>query len=472
LSTPRGPALAIASIGAAVAAAPATAIAGPASEVASSFDDDDRFDLHVLLDYEYQLRTTSVKRERVGEGDVAAGDPIPVGRDLVYRSATHRIVPRIELGVFHDLALTVGLPIVVLDARQLELDQRDTPCGFTGGPDATCVDRATSPTIRDGLLPASGFDARDPATGFPGDDPLIFRGPDRQGLDQLHLGFVWAPMNQARDATKPTWKLGAELRLSIGEVARLDAAAPSRATGVASGVHEVRAHTSMAKRVGWAEPYFEAWWLAPVGMTDDSPFADPGFGARSTAKQQQAGTRFGFEAIAVDRGPDRQRVSLDLSARVVGHFEGRGYSEMWEVFALAGDSERGGPLVLDANPLTPGRQLRSHPGITNIENYLELGGRGALRIDLGPVVHIAILGELTRETRHVISFTDAGVDLPRCEAGQTPGPRCEAGGNDVVTPGTDEVNPLHVPVIDLVGHRYLADGALNLRVGFEARILF
>ena len=70
-----------------------------------------------------------------------------------------------------------------------------------------------SSTIRDGLLTADGFDARDPGTPLPQSGDLVFRGRGRKGLDQLHFGLAVAPMNQRRDPTKPTWKLGGELRL-------------------------------------------------------------------------------------------------------------------------------------------------------------------------------------------------------------------------------------------------------------------
>ena len=442
----------------ALAAAASTAAAGPHSEVASALDDEDPFDLHIVLDYEYQLRRSTIAREMVGDLPADVGDPVPSAPELEFTSSRHLLVPRAALAFYRDLALTFALPIVVVDARRIEL-----------GAD---VDRDSATTIRDGLLPRDGFDADDPTTNFPGDDPLIFRGIDRAGLDQLHLGIVWAAMNQRRDPTKPTWKLGAELRYAVGKRMRFDATNPEGETGVSPRVHEVRLYTSMAKRVGWAEPYFEAWWIAPVGLAAGSLFEDPGFGATSTAKSQQAGTRFGFEAIAVDLGEDAQRVSLDLSARVVAHFEGRGYSELWEVFALAGDTETGGPLILDEDPVMSGLQAISHPGITNIENHLELGGRAALRVDLGPLVHLAAFAELSRETPHVISFTDAGVDRPRCAAGQSEGPDCETAANDVVDPGTIEENPLHVPIIDLVGHRYIAEGALNVHLGVQARVLF
>jgi hypothetical protein len=435
----------------------APAAAGPASEVASAFDEHDAFDLHVVLDYEFGMRRSTVAREASGAGVDPSAAP-PSTDELEFSSARHTLTPRLELGIFSDLALTLALPVVVLDARELALSDG--------------VDRGTSSTIADGLLPAGGFDAEDPATGLPTDAATIFRGIDRSGLDQVHLGLVWAPMNQRRDDTKPTWKLGAQLRIPIGAVARFDAADPSSETGVGEGAREVHLFTTMARRIGWAEPYFEGWWTAPIGYTGDSPFADPGFGAKSTGRAQRAGTRFGFEAIFVDGGEGQQRVSLDISARLAGQFEGRGYGELWEVFSLAGDVERGGPLVLDADPTMSGLQALSYPGVSNIENHLELGGRLALRVDLGPLVHIAALAEFGRETSHLVTFADAGVDLPMCDGGDTPGVDCEVESNEVVNPGTVEVNPLHVPLVDLVGHRYRVDGALNLRFGVQARVLF
>jgi hypothetical protein len=142
---------------------------------------------------------------------------------------------------------------------------------------------------------------------------------------------------------------------------------------------------------------------------------------------------------------------------------------MWQVFALAGDSRGTGPLILDADPTTPGLQALSHPGISNLENYLETAGRVAVRARLGAHVSFAALGELVWKTDHVITFADAGVDLPTCPTGT---PRCENDTNDLVNPGTQEVNPLHVNKIDLVGHRYHADNNRGYVLGAEAQVTF
>jgi hypothetical protein len=235
------------------------ALASPHSEVASAFDVDDRFDLHVSLEYGLELHRAGIRREQSGLAGTQPTDPVPVVKDLYFEGSRHLIMPRLELGLFTDLSLTAALPVVISDGRTLLLDQRASPCVFPGGGQAaTCIDRTNSSTIADAILPANGFDADNP--GGPGftDGATLFRGPTRAGLDQAHLGLVWAPMNQDRDDTKPTWKIGVEGRVAIGAPMRLDPQNPGSQTSVGRGLHELHAFTSFARRLRWAlaaEPF-------------------------------------------------------------------------------------------------------------------------------------------------------------------------------------------------------------------------
>ncbi len=441
----------------------APALGGPDSEVASAFDEGDSFDLHVTLDYELDVRRAAIKREYAGYADTGADDPMPIVKDLVYSGLRHTLIPKLELGIFTDLSLSVAMPIVINDSRKLEFDQRSTPCVFPGGATPpTCIDASNSSTVTDGLLPATGFDSGDPTgPGFTDpSDPTIFRGPARHGLDQLYLGMTYAPMNQARDDTKPTWKLGAELRLPITAPMRFDRENPGRRAGVSSGLYEVQLSTSVAKRMTWAEPYFELWWRAPFAEKDSSLFhrIEPAYGQVRTEPQQHAGTRFGFEAIAWKNPAEEQRVTIDLSARLEASFEGRAFTEMWEVFQYAGDAKYGGPLVLDGDPTTPGRQALDHPGVSNVENYLTFAGRVGVGAEIGKV-RFGGHFEMRHDQSHLITFADAGKDSPD-------------DSNDVVDPGTDEVNPYHVQAIDSVGHRYFLDEANTYLLLVDARVLF
>lgn len=391
------------------------------------------------IDYEYEADRAQLEREQVGAG-VPADGPIPLHRDLAFKQNRHTVTPRVDIGIIHDVWIYGALPIVITQSRELSLDS-----GVTA---------ADSSTIQSGFIPAGGYDANDAST--PPGGGVAFRGVDRHGLDQVDAGFGVALMNQMRDDTKPTWKLGAEARIAIGRVMRFDPTRPTANTAVGEGAHELRVWTSFDRRLGWAEPWMDLFWQVPLAYTSASLYKDPGFGATNTGKGQVAGAHFGFEAYAVDT-PDHNRISLDLGARLIGHFEGRDYSELWELLAGAGNPSLGGPLVLDSDPLTAGTQAMAYPGISNVENYLETGARAAVRAQLGPHVRFAVTGDVTWLSEHVITFADAGVDKNT---------------NSLIDPGTNEVNPLHVDGIDLVGHRYHSVHGMSYIVGVQGQVLF
>ncbi|HSD90559.1 MAG TPA: hypothetical protein VLB44_23700 [Kofleriaceae bacterium] len=424
--------------------------ANPASIVPGGKDPDDpasdhaqeAVDVYGGVDYSYELDSASIMRERLGPG-ADPNAPLPTIRDLKFKQFRHTITPNLHVGIFRDTWLSVALPIIVTQVRELSLD------GYS--------DRTGSTTVQDGLLPMNGFDARDPGTPTPGD--LLFRGPSRHGLDQVHLGLGVAPMNQSKDPTKPTWKIGAEIRLAVGKTMKFDPMAPDANHGVSEGVQELKFWMSFARKLGWAEPWVDLYWLVPVAAKADSLFQDPGFGATNTQKSQQAGIGFGLELYALDNPHDNTRISLDFGTRADMHFEGREYTEMWEVFSYAGDSRGMGPLILDSDPTRAGVQPLSHPGISNVENYLKTAAELGIRAQLGPHVRFSVLADLTWITDHVLTFADAGVDSPNDD-------------NDLVNPGTDEVNPLHVPGVDLVGHRYRSENNFNLALGVQGTVLF
>lgn len=426
--------------------------ANPASLVAGGDEPEDpsapyasdSVDVITEIDYAYELDSSSLVRERVGIPGADPNAPLQTARDLRFRQFRHTITPRIEVGVFNNTFVTVALPIVIQQAREITLDDG--------------VDRGTSTAVTSGLISGAGFDSRDPGTPTTGD--LLFRGPTRHGLDQIHVGLGIAPMNQAQDPTKPTWKIGVEARLAIGKVMRFDPMAPEANKGVSEGMQELKIWTTFAKKLGWAEPWAEMHWLVPLTGKSSSLFDDPGFGATNWQKSPQAGIGMGVELYAVDKPADQTRVSLDLGGRADVHFEGREYTELWELFAFAGDSRNPmNPLIIDSDPTRNDVQALSHPGITNIENYLETTARFALRAQIGPHVRFAVTGDLIWKTDHAITFTDAGIDRATDD-------------NDLVNPGTDEVNPLHVSAIDLVGHRYRSENGFDVVLGVQGQVTF
>ena len=438
-----------------VAATAGAPRANPAGEVASARYPGIDEHLHLSSELTYEVTTAEVTRETVGDPAADPLAPLPLRDELRFRQVRTVFTPRLELGLSRGVWLSAALPLVVSQTRELTL--------------APGADRAGLTTVGDGLVGADGFDAQAPASA-PGGD-VLFRGVRRRGLTQVHAGFGVAPLDQGRDPTKPTWKLGAELRLAVGRVMRFSAADPASETGASTGVHELRVWTSFDRRFRHVEGWLEVSWQRPLYARTASLFADPGYGATRTDPGQRAGATFGLEATlaGADAGPDGVRLGLDVGAHLTAHFEGRDYSELWELFAYAGDPGRGGPLVLDADPVTPGVQALAHPGISNHEGYVDGGGQAALRLHVGRLGELALTGALGWASEHAISFADAGVDLPTCP---TATPRCETEDNDVVNAGTTEVNPLHSRRIDLVGHRYRARASRMIALGVEARLRF
>ncbi|MBI4509308.1 MAG: hypothetical protein HY698_06705 [Deltaproteobacteria bacterium] len=407
-----------------------SARAAEVTEIASSFDEDDPFDLHLGVDYNFEARRVALMREQVGVPLPKEGF-LPLAKDLIFKQRRHVVTPRVAVGLFHDVQLSLAVPIVLTDSRELAFDQ-----GIT---------RDNSSTIASGLLPKEGYDADAPTTNFPADPQLIFRGVDRSGVDQLRLGLTVGLLNQARDDTKPTWVLGAELRLSIGEVMRFSRETPTSETGVSLGVHELRVFTGLSKRTTWAEPFVYFYWQGPLATRGDNPNDPDGslfwnlkFGQENKTPQHQAGATFGFEAIPWEDKRLGQKIALEFRGRLDARFQGMGYPEIWEVLAYAGES---GALALDADPTQESVQALAHPGVTVIENYMTFGGRLGFRGHLGENALIAGAFEIAHDTEHRLTFSDAGTDRDNDEE---------------VDPGTNEVNPLHRPIIDLPGHRFVS----------------
>lgn len=421
----------------ALALTTATAVANPAAVVPATARVDAR--------YEYELDDSKLTRERAGDPAADPLQPLPIRPELTSRETRQLVVPRVELAVTRRAWVSFAVPIVIAQSGELKLDG--------GG----------ASTIADGLLPAGGYDAQ----GGTLPAGVVFRGVSRSGVPELRAGVGVAPMSQADDDTQPTWKLGVEGRFAIGKVMRFDPADPTRQAGVSTGVHELKAWTTIDRRFTYFEGWLEASYQLPIYRRDSSLFRDPGFGTTNVAPGHVASAAIGLETYLIDHPATGHRLALEVGGRATAHLEGRGYSPLWEMFALAG--RPGGPLALDADPTVDGIQPLAHPGITNIEGYLELSGQLAVRAQVGPHVTLSLLGELLHRTDHVISFADAGVDLPTCP---TSSPRCEADNNDVVNPGTTEVNPLHARRIDLVGHRYHAEDNRGILLGVEAQILF
>ncbi len=398
-----------------------------------------------------EVQTSALAKEQAG--DAAASDPEALGDELAFWRSRYVVAPAVTALVARHLEIGFRVPIVLAQSQELRLDGRS---------------RADSRTVLDGVLPTGGFDAQDPGgPGFTSGD-LMFRGGGRSGVDQVYLRAAWTPkprlVNQAR------WSLGAELRAAVGAPMLFDRDDPDAETSVGHGVHELRGFGWFAKRAGAVDVRVGAWWQTPVGTLEDSKFQDPGFGARSAGPPDHRGADLSVVFPVWSRLEIERRLAVRLEVFIEQTTGGRDYSELWEVFQFGGDAGENGPLVIDSNPVVAGLQAADHPGVSRVDGYFSGGAGLAVELDVG-AVHAVVAGRFGVRQEHFITGERAGVDLPTCGGGNSP-PDCEFGNNNTVDPGTSEVNPLHVPIIDGTGFRYAVSGGTDLDLSLQLAWLY
>lgn len=466
--------------------APVAAVSGatPASaaevtRVASSFEEENRFDIHLGLAYSFNYKSAAILRE--WNSGAAGDDENRLVKDLIYRQKRHLLTPSIEIGLWHDLSVYMALPVILSDQRSYEFDQRADDCVYGDQvppePEATCVNKNNSTAVRDGIIPRDGFDATTNGAPFdqftgPGTE-LIFQGPTRRGIDQFWVGLKYGILNQNKRAHMPNWIIGAEGRFGVGrpmtftrDIQENDPAGNHR---VGRRIHEIGLWTALSRRHRFLDPYFTAFWRQSI-RGGNSQFQDfSRFGAQSEKQPQStAGMTFGTEVVPWERKAKQLKVAILLEGSAVLHYGGRGYSEIWELLA---DS----PAMVGANDPTQASQCnaaaaiaesRTNPGdpsyvqaggtscaafngITDLQDYGTFGFNGGLNLTLGPYARLALGVNVQTDTRHFLTFTSRG--------------RAEGGADDDrVEAGTSEVNPLRRDVVDNVGRRFVIDDVVDL----------
>jgi hypothetical protein len=461
-----------------VAASADRAQAADLTDVASSFDVGNKFDFRFRVRYDHFEERAQLKREYEG---LPGQETVEVRKDLLYESYRDQLALRAEIGLWHDLMLYLELPVILDQAATYSFDQSaGAGCVYTG-PNPNCVAPGTeavpgnSTTVNDRIVPFGGYDATNRGIVFPWSatpgmgDTHVFRGVQRgarggsggDAFDTLNLGVTWAPLSQARDDTKPTWTVKIEGQFSIGNVMKFDRAQPDANHAVSDGTHRLYVQTALSKRFRWLEPYWSAWYLLPIGKSD-SLFIDYGPTQKVKNPQQRAGTSFGAEVVPFERPERHYKLAIDLRGRVEGHFDGRGYSEAWELLAgspaLACDDTQANynPSCKSSGPRNPYNDHPSFTGVTTIENYATLGVDLAVQAQVGPYVRFRTGFLYSHDESHLVTGDDIGTPMN--------------GSVRVTQP--NEFNPAYRPLIDQVGRRYKVDNVNMYDFYLWAQMMF
>lgn len=454
-------------------AAPAVPRAAEITDVATAFEPDNPFDFRLRLGYEYTTKSAALKREHEG---LAGQDKIDIFKDLVYAQQRHALKVRAEVSLYTDLMLSIEMPLVLSQNASFSYDTRKGSECIYRGSDANCVNADNSMTTNSVftedhndpdpthyIVPNAGFDAQNKGTGFDAASTLVFRGPKRGGegasvLDTLNFGLTYAILSQRRDKTKPTWTIAAEYRLSIGNVMRFDRTRPEANTGVADGLDHFIFRTALSRQFRWFDPYIQFWFDFPFVRRDDTLFFSLGPTAKNQFPQIGGGTTFGIELIPYERPAENYKIAFDIAGRINGKFDGRGYSEAWELFASspALDCNAAWNPACDPAQTKNNYQGKAFTGITTIEDYAAIGAHIALNMQVTKWVRFRAYFDYQRDQAHFITVDDVG--------------RPEQDGSRVSK--ASEYNPAFRPVINEIGRRYRVDDVDTFVLGIWGQAMF
>ncbi|MBI4705651.1 MAG: hypothetical protein HY744_31555 [Deltaproteobacteria bacterium] len=479
---------------------------GEVVEVVDSFDDDDPFDISISLGFQYTAKEARILRESSlnQPGLTTGGYTASTMNVAEYAEQISRLVPGLDLGLYKDFAFHFRVPIVLSSARRLDA---------LGG--------------NEGLLPFV-------LAGAPGETlfALPFVSPERSGPEYLAMGLNLDIFNQARDHTKPTWLLGAEVRLGVGEplhpcnsappAGQVECADPGdvnrngesdindpslkgaggpleaaslkeRGAGYTRGMVGLEAHTLMSKRIKYVEPYggFAALFDFPL-LNADYDITDVQ-GALVNAPPIVGTVTVGMMVHPWENREKFGRLTFNLRFDGEYHSAGRDGSELFD--ALGSSSARSlrdpkwasykdncpenpkaacpcqGTTCPPKSVVDTGSQKVYFTGLTLVEAYGSYRARASVSWQANEYFKINAGGGLRFEQAHGITHEQACNPNFKSDIGAS-GP-CHTGDPmKTEISATGIPNPNYRPSIDAVGRRFYVDESRTFEVFANGVLMF
>jgi hypothetical protein len=477
-------------------------------QVVDAFDDDDLFDLHLSLGYQSTWKSAKIMRESaLTDAGFSDGGYSRANLNVAeYTQRISRLNTRADIGLFKDIALVIRLPIILSDDRELK--------GLDGS-DSEANQRFT-------------------LAGAPGEQlfRLPFKSPTRSGVEYLAIGLDAAPMNQARDATKPTWLIGIEGRFDVSEPMhacnkshtalnvneQLDPTVPqkecaeigdinrngiggeyptpegmgfdrasfegvrsgSRKPGVSRGVTALEGHTIVSRRVKYIEPYGGFRALLEF-QNDGSDYGATDLKGSLVNHPPFRGTMiFGMNVIPWEVRDAFQRLSFD--ARFTGTYvsEGRDYSELFDALGSSDAATLRYPNYAEfqqtsADPVSvvnPNSQPVYFTGLTDVQQHGVYTLSAALNWQVGEYVKFNLGGSYTLTQAHFITFDQAC--NPDFASDLTKAGPCKGAPKTGSTEPTPSgiPNPNYRKVINDPGHRFKVSDSSEFDAWVNATVMF
>lgn len=387
------------------------------TDVADAADGNDPFDVYLRVGFSQRRLNGTIRREVGGAGNPLSASGVPAYEKIGDYSSTRNVLEvGADIGIYHDLALTVRLPVILSDSYTI------------GGGD--------TPTVADGMG----------NTLF----TAPFGGPTRSGLDTVHLGFAWAPLNQNRVREVPSWVMMADVGLPIGTL--MHPCGPS-STGCDPGISRgnIIAHfeTRISRRHNYVEPYFGLGVTAEFPTRARDAFRPTGNlkGYQHTRPPIVGDLSIGAAFIPWENIARFQRLSFDVRFNASYVSDGRDFSPLYDAL---GSSTNAGLTSLnceDGNPTmcAPGLAQVPFNGLTDTLAYGRFGGRFAVEVQAARYVMFSVGTNIAYQTAYAITSADV------CNA--------SVAGAGAPSPGavncvSGVFNPHYRAVVDEPGRRF------------------
>lgn len=481
------------------------------TSVVDAFDGEDPFDLHITLGFQQSWKTSRVRREsnanQVGLSD--GGFIRPALNVAEYKERTSRLIPRVDIGLFHDIGLYFRLPVILAHDRELN--------SLKGSEDQQSF-----------VL-----------QGAPGEQlfTLPHKSPTRSGIEYLALGLDFGLMNQTRNPAKPTWIFGFEGRFNVstpmracndnptnlnqtidanGTLQQRKCADPSdinrngrsgeaqfvdtninqnlegnfsggRSAGVSRGTTALEIHTYLSKRIKYIEPYGGFYAMVEF-QTDASDYGQTDLeGSLVNRPPVRGGFVIGTEISPYEVREKYQKLSFDI--RLTGTYvsEGRDYSELFDALGssdaptirspnFAGFQGNADATSEGAFPsvVNPQSQKVYFTGLTDVQQHGMYTLKTGVTFQAGEYVKFAAGTAYTATQGHYITFDQpCNPDFNQSDRGRA-GP-CQSSSTTGAT-GTQRVtgipNPNYRPVINTPGRRFRVDDINAWDVFINATVMF
>jgi len=406
------------------------------TEVADAFDEDfdDVFDIYIKVGYERSLRKWMIRRENARSKDIKDSDWVGYDDYASAYQIQDLLNLEVDVGLYMDLQFVIRIPLILNDQRGLR-----------------------------NLGPKNPWNAYNQ----PGLFSIPFTSPDRSGIDYFAVGLDWAPLNQERDDTKPTWVISAEGRFGVGEEMKPACSSKMVATGacpsgtstggggVGRGLNEVYIGTRIARRMGIFNPFVGLGTLLGFAKKGTAYHVDKGtnWGAINTMPPIQGQLDFGIEFVPWEVPEDYRKFSLGILLNTTYHSEGREYTPLFDALGTSDSKAIVGGDYDDNGKVEDWE--REYSGMTDVENYTTFHGTLFFNIQVAEYIKFLLDLGFGHEQEHFITKTD----------------QCDE-DNQLKGGGCSHPNHDFRPSIDAVGQRFRAEAGTIFDFSITAVAMF